>query len=120
MSEIPLVPGIEIQLGGRTLTLAPLNFAALETLMPQITGWTGGVDDASRSTVVDCVLASLKRNYPDITREFVLEYLDVANMLDIMAAVMDVGGLKRKGIEAGKAVAVRANGSIGASSTAIS
>jgi hypothetical protein len=115
-----MIPGIQIEFGGRALILAPMNFATLEVMQERLTAWKGGMDVESRTTVVDCVLASLQRNHPDVTREFVQQYLDVANMVELMSMVMDVGGLKRKEIEAGKASAVKANGSIGATSTATS
>jgi hypothetical protein len=120
MDSIPEFPGIEIQFGGRAFVLAPLNFEALEVLQDPILNWKGGLDPASRKVVVDCVLASLKLNHPEVTREFVQRHLNVANMLEVMGYVMDVGGLKRKEIEAGKVTAGRSNGLSGTISTAMS
>lgn len=45
-------------------------------------------------------LGALVRNYPDMTREEVAALLDLQNMQEAIACVFDVGGMKRKALEA--------------------
>lgn len=67
--------------------------------------------------MLDVAEAALKRNYGDVSRDFLLEHLDVANMQDFMEAAMDVSGLKRKAIEQAGVAAEQADPSTGAAST---
>lgn len=113
-----MIPGIEIKLGDRALIIPPLNLAAIESLQDRLEAFRGGVDRQSVATVVDATFAALHRNYPDITREFITEFVDVANMKEVMEAVMDVGGLRRKAVHEGNRQAVAVNGSTGQTSTA--
>jgi len=100
MSESVKIKGIPLSLGGKTYIVPPLNLGTLERLQERLANFTGGVDQESVSTVLDAAHSALLRNYPEITREQVAEMIDVANMAEVMEAVMDVSGLKRKAIEA--------------------
>lgn len=89
--------------GGRVLVIPPLSLGTYEQLQSRL----ADLDDRSISpeyigTVVDSVHAALQRNYPDMTREEVAGLIDLQNMQDVMACVLDVGGVKRKGLEAAK------------------
>lgn len=90
-----------MELGGKVWTIPPLNLAALEGLEARLQSFTGGLDAASISLVLDAAYLALRRNYPDLTRDEVAEFIDVANMEAVMEAVMDVSGLKRKSFEEG-------------------
>lgn len=69
----------------------------------------GNAADAGQiSTVIDCAHAALKRNYPDLTREEAADLIDIGNMNEVFAAVMDVSGLKRREQEAAQAGEARA------------
>lgn len=87
----------------QTLVIPPIALGALEQLQERITAFTGdAMDSKSVATVIDASFAALKRNYPDITREEVADLIDVENMAEVFACVMDVSGLKRKAAEAGE------------------
>lgn len=100
MADTVKVKGITLHLGGRNWVIPPLNLAALEQLQDQLAQFSGGIDAASVAAVLDATTAALCRNYPDITREQVAEMVDLANMAEVMEAVMDVSGLKRQAQEA--------------------
>lgn len=110
------IKGIPLELGGETYVVPPMPLGALEAMQDRIQTFAGGLDGASVGTVIDCLHASLKRNYPDMTREAVADLLDVGNMQDVMEAVMDVSGMRRKAMEA-DAAAGNALASTGANST---
>jgi hypothetical protein len=93
-------PGIKLTLGGEDYILPPISLGALEQLKDGIAAFNGDITDGAQvSTVIDAALASLNRNYPDITRAQVADMIDVGNMADVFSAVMDVSGLKRKALE---------------------
>lgn len=99
--SIVKVKGIPVELGGDVLIVPPLSLGSLEQLQAGIAGFTGDVfDKAQIALVIDAALAALRRNYPDMTRERVAEFIDVANMPEVFEALMDVSGLKRKSMEA--------------------
>jgi hypothetical protein len=52
------------------------------------------------SAGIDICHASLKRNYPALTREEVGELIDLENLSDVFLAVMDISGLRRKAMDA--------------------
>lgn len=92
------IKGIEIEFAdGTKLIVPPLNLASIQLLQDRLATFKGGMDAASIDLVVDATMMALARNYPDLTRERVItDLIDLGNMEDVMAAVMDVSGLKRK------------------------
>ncbi|MBV8061455.1 MAG: hypothetical protein JO253_08050 [Alphaproteobacteria bacterium] len=98
----PRVKGTAIDFAdGSTLIVPPLSLASVEALQDRLVNYKGGLGDVS--VVIDALHASLKRNYPDMTRDQVAELVDIANMQDVMLAVMNTSGLKSKGDAAGEA-----------------
>lgn len=105
-STIARVKGIPVELGGNTYVLPPLSLGALEQMKTKLKNFTGDIQDVDQiSTVIDAAHAALKRNYPEVTREFVAEHVGLENFTDVFMAVMDVSGVARKAREAGEAAA---------------
>ena len=96
MSGIVKVAGISFPFPDGPLVVPPLTLGALEQLQDRLASFKGGVDKESVATVIDAAHAALRRNYPDITREFVADQIDVGNFIDVFTCVMDVTGAKRK------------------------
>ena len=90
------IPGVKINFAGTIRVVPPLNLAALQMLQDRLANFTGGLDIESVNVVIDACYYSLRRNYPDITKEEIAEDVDVGNMQEIMEAIMDISGLKRK------------------------
>lgn len=89
------VPGVVYDFYGRRLVLAPLNMGALRQLLDRTKtmGQEATVDQID--TVIDAVHASLRRNYPSITRDEVEnELVDAANAELLMPIIMNRSGLK--------------------------
>lgn len=102
------IKGIEVEMGGATRTIPPLNLGALSTLQDRLAAFKGGLDPESIQLVLDAAFLALKRNYPDITMEQVADEIDVGNMDEIFKAIMDVSGLRRKAAEGAAAGEPRA------------
>lgn len=98
-----MIKGIKLKLGDTEYIVPPLALGALEDLQDQLGTFTGGADPESVRTVIDSATAALKRNYPDITRDQVRNMIGLENMAEVLQAVMDVSGLRRKEIEEGEA-----------------
>lgn len=97
------VKGIPIPFNGTDYVVPPLSLGALEQLQERIASFTGDIRSKEQvATVLDAAHAALKRNYPEVTRDEVAEWIDVANMAEVFEAVMDISGLKRKTLEAGQ------------------
>lgn len=85
--------GNSITIVGVKWIFAPLPLAAVERFQDELN--SGNVPI---SAIADMSHISLKRNYPEITREYVAEELiDMANMQDVLATITQVSGLEYTG-----------------------
>lgn len=85
--------GTEKQIAGYKLIFAPLPLGAIEKYQDQLSGHNVPI-----STIIDVAHISLKRNYPDITREFIAdEVIDLANMEEVLSVVTGTSGLTHTG-----------------------
>ncbi|MFX5061062.1 hypothetical protein ABTC45_17950 [Acinetobacter baumannii] len=82
--------GSTVVVDGQPFVFAPLSLGAVEKLLPALQSFKP--DDVG--TVIDVAHKSLKRNYPDITRDDVAEMLFMDQLTEVMEAVMSVSGLK--------------------------
>lgn len=103
-----MIDGPKINLGGVERILAPLNFKALRKVGPRMGLLAGlktgmGVPEEAQDLLVEMVLASLRRNYPEITQEEVEEHLDLRNVEPVVLALLNATGLV-KGTAPGEAV----------------
>jgi hypothetical protein len=75
----PLFEGPLIELGGRTYVLPKLSFGAFQRAQTKIRDIAEGrfADPVElQAAVADVILASLQRNYPELTHEQLLDVLD--------------------------------------------
>ena len=98
-----MIKGIKMELGGTVYVVPPLSLGAIETMQDRIGKFTAGASLESVGTVIDALHSALSRNYPEMTREQVSDLVDLGDMQEVMEAIMDVGGLKRKSLEPGEA-----------------
>lgn len=87
-----MIKGKEIELGGKTYIVPPLNLAMVEHFQDQLINYTGGIDPQSVRLVAEVTHAALKRNYPELTLEEVKDVLDLGNMVEVFSAVLQVAG----------------------------
>lgn len=98
------IPGFPVNLSGTVFAVPPLNFKQLKALEPDLKRMgsmqkdlEGGVMPAdAMETFHKVVLASLNRNYPDLTSEDLEELMDVSNIKDLVAAVLGMSDLEKK------------------------
>ncbi|WP_445364895.1 hypothetical protein ACJJJB_00040 (plasmid) [Microbulbifer sp. ANSA001] len=98
-SGIPKHKGIPVELGGKTYIVPSMSLGSVEKMIDRIQEFSGGLDPESIGIALDATHAAIVRNYPDFTREELTEEMDLGNMVEIMHAVMDVSGLRRKAAE---------------------
>lgn len=104
MTQIAKVKGIAVDFGCTQRIVPPLSLGALEQLQDGLADFTGDIRDPKQvAMIIDAAHAALRRNYPDLTREQVADEIGLENMTEVMEAVMDVTGLKRKARDTGEA-----------------
>lgn len=86
--------GEEFQFGKDTYTLAPLNFFFMRKNQAKLADFSAQKmsEDQIFDFTVEIVLASLKRNYPEMTQDFVEQNLDMGNVQKVMPAVLGQSG----------------------------
>jgi hypothetical protein len=100
MTEVVKHAGITLVLGGQEYVVPPLSLGAWEQMQERMSTFTGDLSDKAQvATAIDAALAALKRNYPSMTREELSDMLDIGNMVDVVGAVMDVSGARRKKLQ---------------------
>ena len=88
--------GNPLKIDGQIWIFAPLSLGVAEKLMPKLKTF----DPSDFALVADVAYGSLKRNYPDITRDFIAdELLDVGHVNDVFETVMGASGLVYTGDE---------------------
>jgi hypothetical protein len=101
-----MIRGTVIELGDQNWILPPANVATMELHADFFKGAAKGDLDAEGAfdklpVIADIVFRSLKRNYPDITLDFVKDHVDMGNMEELMSSVFSTSGLV-KAIPAGE------------------
>ena len=87
-----MIPGKELELGGKKLIVAPLTAGACKQYQAEINAVKfGGMPDID--LVSRLALSSLKRNYPEMTAEDVDEMIDRGNYFTGWDAVINLSGL---------------------------
>lgn len=87
--------GVEVKLGGEMFVFPPLSLGSIKRLQPQIekSSELNGIERFD--FFVEVIRSALSRNYPDITSDQILEWVDTRNIYEIFNAVMAVSGLVR-------------------------
>lgn len=81
------------EIAGQTWIFAPAPLGTLERFQEQLSS-----NDVPVSVIVDMAHICLKRNYPEITREYVSdELLDMGNMEEVLSLVTKTSGLEYTG-----------------------
>jgi hypothetical protein len=94
------IPGAAINLGGHDFVLAPLGLRLLREYQAKAHALAEKKDppatpDELYELNVEVIVASLNRNYPEITREGIEELLDSVNVPESLALIWDQSGVKR-------------------------
>lgn len=112
-----MIKGVEKELGGEMRTIPPLSLGAVQRLLPKLQQFqkSGEMNDENMALVADVVGSALRRNYPELTNEQVMEMLDMDNFQEILDAVLSTS--KLTGNAKGNGAGVETSPSTGTSST---
>jgi hypothetical protein len=99
-----MIPGIEITDGARTFTVAPMNLRIMlceptKALVDRISQGPGDDVAGFQNAAIDLLLACVKRNHPDATRDDILDMVNVADLGGILTGVMSNSGLRPRPLE---------------------
>lgn len=96
-----MIPGTRVTLGEHTYLIPPLNFAAMQLHREFIANCMGGEMDPANAIrtdfpeMVDIIFSAIRRNYKNLSREELMEDLDVGNMVPAFEAVLKVSGFEQ-------------------------
>ena len=99
-----MIPGIEITDGARTYTVAPMNLRIMlceptKALVDRIGQGPGDGPDAFQNAAIDLLLACVKRNHPEATREDLLDMINVGDLAGLLTGVMHASGMRARPLE---------------------
>lgn len=92
------IPGVAVNLGGHLLVLAPLGLLLTRKFDERgkaLAAQEDATEDDQIAMGLDMILASLNRNYPDMTIEALRELVDSVNVVEAMNAITTQSGMKR-------------------------
>lgn len=87
--------GIWVVLGGSEYQIPPLNFGAIQALqdkMKTIQGMSGVPTPEQMRVVAEVVQMAMKRNYPEITVDEIVDVLDLGNFRQVFDALLGMSG----------------------------
>lgn len=87
--------GQPLELGGRVYLVPAMNAGTVEDFEDRIAAIQEGREARPVGLVVDLLHRCLRRNYPDIERDFVREHVDLDNWGEIFAMVMGQSGYRQ-------------------------
>ena len=99
----PRYAGQAFVLGGEERVIPPLALGQVRALAPKLEGIKALSTPDKMAVLGDIIHAALSRNYPEVERAALDDWLDLGNVNDIALAVMGQSGLAE-----GKATAASA------------
>lgn len=94
-----MVDGKSINLGGQDYVLPPCPLSGLAKLGDRLKLIGTGMSEEAIESLTDGIFFSLRRNYPEIKREFVHDNIDLLNIHAVVDAFIAVNGFQ-KAVEA--------------------
>lgn len=91
-----MIDGKQITLAGEKYTLAPVPLSGLAAVGEKLALIGTEISAEAAGALVECVWRGLRRNHPEVTREFVDENIDTRNSAEIIAAFVSVNGFVPK------------------------
>jgi hypothetical protein len=95
MSSTPRFKGVSVDLGGTIYVVPAMNAGTFEDFEDRIAALQGGRELKPVGLVVDLLHRCLRRNYPEIDRNVVREFVDLDNWGELFAIVMGESGYKQ-------------------------
>lgn len=87
--------GITIDIGGTPYVVPAMSLGIIEDFQTQIDAFEAGTHERPMGLVLDLLHACLRRNYPDLPRELLRDFVDMDNFAELFAVVMGSSGYKR-------------------------
>ena len=97
-----MIDGVKINLGGTEYTVPPLSLAQVkkhQAALDDFRASNGGLDEKGMETVVEVIHAAISRNYQNVTKQNLEEWLDLGNWDKVWYAVMGISGFNKAGGE---------------------
>lgn len=95
-----LIEGVDVKMGGSTWIVPALSLGQIKRLKNKINGLHKigeELTDEQIQDIGDIVHSAMSRNYPEVTRSEVEDMVDLANLQQVIKAVMAQSGLVQSG-----------------------
>jgi hypothetical protein len=92
--------GVWVVLAGNSYQIPPLNFCAIQALqdkMAVIQGMSGVPTPEQMRVVAEVVQMAMRRNYPEITTDEIVDMLDLGNFRTVFDALLGMSGYTKGG-----------------------
>lgn len=102
--DVVKVAGHSYELSGKTYVIPALSLRSVQQLKDKILGFQNGDPMSQVADIADIAIAAFNRNYPDMTRDELLDMIDMNNMPEIIMIIMGQSGLipKKEAIKEGE------------------
>ena len=96
-----VIPGIDITDGARTFTVAPMNLRILlceptKGYVDRIKQGPGQDAESFQGAAIELILACVKRNHPEATKDDLLDMVNAGDLGDLLAGMMQASGLRER------------------------
>ncbi|MFI5230065.1 MAG: hypothetical protein ACHQWU_13410 [Gemmatimonadales bacterium] len=97
----PRFKGQAIEVDGVTYIVPPLALGAVQDLLPRIEAIGAppsssvGLTKEQVDTMLDVILAAMRRNYPELTRATLEEIVDLGNVKPLFRMVLGLSGFEQ-------------------------
>lgn len=102
--DIVKVAGHNYTLGGKNYVIPALSLRAIQQLKGKILSFQNSGPLEQVDDIADIAIAAFNRNYPEMTRDDLLDMIDMNNMQDVVMIIMGQSGLipKKEEIKEGE------------------
>ena len=87
------VRGVKIPMNGVDYVVPPMNLKTMQMMQDQLAAYDSTTGMQQLAVAVDIIQAAMRRNYPEITKDELMEMVDLGNMVEVMDAVMGATGM---------------------------
>ena len=97
VSEPGKIRGIRVPLGGNNYIIPPLNLIGFEQHEAEVEKLSADANlKVSEKLKIICgiALSAIQRNYPEVTMDFLKQWIDLGNMQEVFMAVMAQSGMR--------------------------
>jgi hypothetical protein len=99
-----MIDGPKITIGDREFVVPPANLKAIRAFTSVRENADATSTDRQNANIA-FILNTLRRNYPDLTEDFILEHVDTRNQVAVMTKIQESAGFVKQEPVSGESTA---------------